>query len=132
MGVACSRDIFNAKMSELIATLEFIRTYIDDLLCITKGSLDDHLAKLRRVFIRLRDARLKVNARKSSFCATETEYLGYVLSRDGIELQQKKVRAILALMPPKKSKSSVDSWAWSNTTETSEHVEAKCWLHYLI
>ena len=46
MGVACSPDIFQAKMSELMATLEFIQTYLDDLLCIAKGSLDDHLAKL--------------------------------------------------------------------------------------
>jgi hypothetical protein len=53
MGVACSPDIFQAKMSELMATLEFVQTFIDDLLCITKGSLDDHLAKLRRVLIRL-------------------------------------------------------------------------------
>ena len=30
----------------------------------------------------------------------ETEYLGYVLSRDGIKPQKKKVQAILALMPP--------------------------------
>jgi hypothetical protein len=51
-------------MSEVMATLEFIRTYIDDLLCITKGSLDDHLAKLRRVLVRLRDAGMKVNASK--------------------------------------------------------------------
>ena len=104
MGIACSPDIFQAKMSELMGTLEFVRTYIDDLLCITKGNLDDHLNKLRRVLIRLRDAGLKVNASKSSFCATETEYLGYVLSRDGIKPQQKKVRAILALMPPKSVK----------------------------
>ena len=46
MGVAGSPDIFQAKMSELMGTLEFVRTYIDDLLCITKGSLDDHLSKL--------------------------------------------------------------------------------------
>eukprot|EP00804_Cyclotella_cryptica_P011519 CCRYP_019883-RA/>CCRYP_019883-RA protein AED:0.08 eAED:0.25 QI:0/-1/0/1/-1/1/1/0/404 len=99
MGVACSPDIFQAKMSELMATLEFVRTYLDDLLCISKGNLEDHLNKLRRVFIRLRDAGLTVNARKSSFCAMETEYLGYVLSRDGIKPQPKKVQAILALTP---------------------------------
>jgi hypothetical protein len=57
MGVACSPDIFQAKMSELMGTLEIVPTYIDDLLCITKGSLDDHLSKLERVFfIRLHDA----------------------------------------------------------------------------
>ncbi len=83
-------------MSELMATLEFVRTYLDDLLCITKGSLDDHLAKLRMVFIRLQDAGLKVNARKLFFCAMETEYLGYVIYQDGIKPQSKKVQAILA------------------------------------
>ena len=56
MGVACSPDIFQAKMSELMVTLEFVQTYIDDILCITKGSMDDHISKLKRVFIRLRDA----------------------------------------------------------------------------
>jgi hypothetical protein len=96
MGVACSPDIFQAKMSKLIGTLEFVRTYIDDLLCITKGNLDDHLSKLKRVFIRLQDAQLKVNAHKLSFCTTETEYLGYVLSHDGIKLQKKKVQAIIS------------------------------------
>ena len=91
-------------MSELMATLEIVRTYLDDLLCISKGNLEDHLTKLRRVFIRLQDAGLTVNARKSSFCAMETEYLGYVLSRDGIKPQPKKVQAILALTTPQNVK----------------------------
>jgi hypothetical protein len=87
-----------------MGALEFVQTCIDGLLCITKGSQDDHLSKLKRVFIRLQDARLKVNARKSLFCATEIEYLGYVLSQDGIKPQKKKVHAILALMPPRSVK----------------------------
>jgi hypothetical protein len=49
MGVSCSPDIFQAKISELMATLEFVKAYIDDLLCITKGDLDDHLAELKLV-----------------------------------------------------------------------------------
>ena len=129
MGVACSPNIFQAKMSELLATLEFIRTYIGDLLCITKGSLDDHLAKLRRVLTRLQDAGLKVNAHKSFFCAVETEYLGYVLFRDGIKPQQKKVQAILTLSLPQTLNGTVGFWAWSSTTETSGYDKARCWLH---
>ena len=39
-----------------MATLEFVRAYIDDLLCITKGTLEDHLAKLDLVLSRLQDA----------------------------------------------------------------------------
>ena len=46
MDVACSPDIFQAKMSELMTTLELVQTYLDDLLCISKGRLDNHLAKL--------------------------------------------------------------------------------------
>jgi hypothetical protein len=92
MGIACSPDIFQAKMSELMVALEFVRAYLDDLLCITKGSLDDHLSKLRKVLIGLRCAGLKVNAPKCSFCAIKTEYLGYVLTRDGIKPQPKRYR----------------------------------------
>eukprot|EP00804_Cyclotella_cryptica_P018017 CCRYP_008298-RA/>CCRYP_008298-RA protein AED:0.45 eAED:0.45 QI:0/0/0/0.5/0/0/2/0/240 len=46
-------------MMELMAALEFVRAYIDDLLCITKGTLEDHLAKLELVLSRLQDANLK-------------------------------------------------------------------------
>ncbi len=87
-----------------MVALEFVRAYINDLLCITKGSQDDHLSKLSQVLIRLRLAGLKVNAAKFSFCATETEYLGYVLTREGIKPQPKKIEAILALTPPQNVK----------------------------
>jgi hypothetical protein len=83
-----------------MATLEYVGAYIDDLLVITKGSLDDHLDKLKLVFIGLRNARLKINATKSVFCAQGTEYLGYILTRGGIKPQPKKVQAILMLNPP--------------------------------
>ena len=61
MGIAGSPDIFQSKMSELMATLEFVRTYLDDLLCITKGNLKDHLEKLEKVFSKLQDAGLNRN-----------------------------------------------------------------------
>ncbi len=47
---------------------------------------------------------LKVNAAKCSFCATETEYLGYVSTREGIKPQPKKVEAILVLTLPQNVK----------------------------
>ena len=100
MGIAGSPDIFQAKMSELMIALEYVRTYLDDLLIITKASLSDHLDKLKKVLTRLREAGLKINADKSKFCAHETEYLGYILTRDGIQPQTKKIEAILAIDPP--------------------------------
>jgi hypothetical protein len=73
---------------------------MDDLSIITRGILDKHLQKMEIVLTRLRDARLKVNAAKSLFCAHEIEYLGYILTREGIKPQPKKVQAILVLNPP--------------------------------
>ena len=67
---------------------------------ITKGTLEDHLEKLREVLRRLHGAGLKVNAAKSFFCTHKIEYLGYILTREGIKPQPKKVQAILALNPP--------------------------------
>ncbi len=100
MGFAGLADISQAEMGNLMATLEYVRAYIDNLLVITKGSLDDHLDKLKQVFIRLRNAGLKINATKSVFCAHETEYLGYILTRDGSNPQPKKMQSILALNLP--------------------------------
>jgi hypothetical protein len=46
MGIAGSPDIFQGKMSELMESLEYVRAYLDGLLCISKLSLEDHLEKL--------------------------------------------------------------------------------------
>jgi hypothetical protein len=101
MGIAGSPGFFQAKMMELMESLEYVQAYIDDLLCISRNSLEDHLEKLDKVFRQLRDAGLKVNADKSSFCALEIEYLGYVLTKDRIKPQSNKVQAILAIQLPK-------------------------------
>jgi hypothetical protein len=53
MGIAGSPDIFQAKISVLMAALEFVNTYVDDVLCITWPSLDNHLEKLRDILTRL-------------------------------------------------------------------------------
>jgi hypothetical protein len=63
-------------------------------------SLEDHLAKLEVVLGQLYEAGLKVNAAISTFCALGIEYLGYVLTRDGIKTQSNEVQAILAIKPP--------------------------------
>ncbi len=65
-----------------------------------KGKLKDHSDKRKKVFDKLQDNGLKIYADKSKFCAIETKYLGYVLTRDGIKPQENKVQAILALTQP--------------------------------
>ena len=126
MGIAGSPNIFQEKMSDLMATLEFIQTYLDDLLIITKGSLEDHLEKLSMVLTRLQDAGLKINANKSNFCTLETEYLGYILTRDCIKPQPNKVQAMLALALSRNVKDTADSWGWFNIIETSGQDAVTC------
>ncbi len=75
VGFGSSADIFQAQIMDLMASLEFVQAYMDDLLIITRQTLDKHLQKMETVLTRLREAGLKVNAAKSSFCAHDIEYL---------------------------------------------------------
>jgi hypothetical protein len=100
MGIAGSPDIFQGKKLELMESLEFVRAYLDNLLCISNSSLENHLGKLKEVLRQLHDTGLKVNAAKLAFCALEIEYLGYILTRDGIKPQSKNGQAILTIKPP--------------------------------
>ena len=104
MGLCNSPDIFQEKMSELMDGLNFVQTYIDDLLVITKESFEDHLEKLDLVLTRLSEAGLKVNGNKSFFARTELEYLGYWISRTGIKPLPDKVKAIMKIAEPKNRK----------------------------
>jgi hypothetical protein len=100
MGLACSPDIYQEKMSELFINTISIIVYQDDILVLISGSFDDHLRQLGNVFKWLHHKNLQVNAKKSSFCTLETEYLGFILTREGIKAQQQKVNAILQVAPP--------------------------------
>ena len=104
MGISNAPDIFQEKMGELVSDLEFARAYLDDLLIISKGSLEDHFSHIEQVLTRLSEAGLKVNVSKSSFCQTELEYLGYWITRQGIQPITKKIEAILKIATPTKRK----------------------------
>jgi hypothetical protein len=100
MGLCNSPDVFQEKMSELLNGLDTVRVYLDDILHVTKGSWQEHLDVLDQVFSRLRQAGLKVNAKKSSFGAHELEYLGYKITRTGIIPITKKVKAVQVIQAP--------------------------------
>jgi hypothetical protein len=100
MGFGGSADIFQAQIMDLMASLEIVRAYMDNLLIIMRGILDKHFQKMETVLTRLCDAGLKVYAAKSLFRAHEIEYLSYILIREEIKSQPKKVQVILALNPP--------------------------------
>ena len=104
MGLCNAPDIFQEKMSELMAGLEFARVYIDDLLVLSKGDFSEHIQNLEVGFDGLNEAGLKINASKSSFGCGELEHLGYWISRKGIRPIDKKVGAICNLKSPKTRK----------------------------
>ena len=100
MGLCNSPDIFQEKISDLMVGLEYVRAYIDDLLVNTCASFEDHLKKLEEVFKRLKAVGLKVNAKKSFFARGEVEYLGYWITRDGIQPLDSKVQAMMNIAEP--------------------------------
>ena len=104
MGLCNAPDIFQEKMNTLMEGLEFARAYIDDLLVLSKDGFETHLEHLEKVFNRLSEANLKVNIQKCKFCQPELEYLGYMISRDGVRPIMKKVQAIQQIGPPKTRK----------------------------
>jgi hypothetical protein len=100
MGKSCSPGVFQEKMSDLMQHLNFVRTYLYDLLVISCITFEDHLEKLECVLKTLSDKGLCVNADKSTFCANEIEYLGYWIIRSGIHPIPKKVEAIQKMVHP--------------------------------
>ncbi len=100
MGLCNSPDIFQEKVSELMVGLEFVRAYIDDVLIHSSSTLEDHLDKLDEVLKRIKTAGLKVNAKKSFFARGGLEYLGYWITREGIQPIAKKVDAIKNIAEP--------------------------------
>ena len=58
--------------------------YIDDIGIATE-TIEDHIARIREVFERLREAGIKFRAKTCYFMRTETKYLGRVVSAEGIK-----------------------------------------------
>jgi hypothetical protein len=56
--------IFRSRNNGPNEAIEYVQAYIDGLLVITRGTLEDHLAKLKEVLKRMHDAGLKITAAK--------------------------------------------------------------------
>ncbi|GFW99365.1 retrovirus-related Pol polyprotein from transposon 17.6 [Trichonephila clavipes] len=81
----------------------FVSVYMDDVI-ITSPSFNEHLDHLKQVFTLLRDAGLSLNKDKCHFARDKLKYLGLVISKEGIETDHSKVKAITEMKPPKNSK----------------------------
>ena len=73
--------------------------YIDDILVVGE-TFEDHLLNLRKVFDRLQKAGLRLKPTKCHLAKPQVEYLGYIVSAQGIAADPKKVQAIKSLEVP--------------------------------
>ena len=53
MGISGEPDLFQEKMSNLMHTMEYVCTYVDDLLIITLGMYYNHLHQVEELLDRL-------------------------------------------------------------------------------
>ena len=90
MGLCNSPDIFQQVMSDILGDLEYVLIYIDDILITSNGTYEDHMQKLDEVLSRLEKCGFKCRVNKCFFAEAELEYLGYWLTRTGVQPQPKK------------------------------------------
>jgi hypothetical protein len=88
-------DVFPNIISKLVQDMAYVRTHLDDLLIITNNSFKDHLLKLEMVLASLSTAGMRVIIFKYTLFAEQIEYLGYWITRQGIQPIRNKVEAIL-------------------------------------
>jgi hypothetical protein len=80
-----------------------VTVYLDDIL-IYSDNLSDHRKQVREVLKRLRRHGLYARADKCEFETESVEYLGYILSPEGLKMSDDKVKIIQDWPEPKKVK----------------------------
>ena len=81
-------------MHSVVRGLQYIcLMYLDDIINFSH-TFDDHLKHLNDVFSRLRNANIRLKPTKCSFACSEVEFLGHVVSQDGIRPDPSKIKAV--------------------------------------
>ena len=102
-GLSQAPAYFQRLVHEVLRGLPFTFGYLDDIL-IFSSRVEAHLEHLRKVFLRLKEAKLKLKASKCSFFKKHIQYLGHLVSGDGIEPLPEKLEAVENMPPPKTPK----------------------------
>ena len=94
-GLTNSGASFQRLKGHILRGLEyrFALIYIDDIIIFSK-SIDEHLTRLEEGFRRLREADVKLNPKKCSFVKQRIEYLGHVVTPEGIFPDPGKVEVV--------------------------------------
>ncbi|GKV02675.1 hypothetical protein SLEP1_g15073 [Rubroshorea leprosula] len=90
------------KLVRIIFKLQIgrnIEVYVDDMI-VTSVRAEDHIDGLDETFQNLHRAQMKLNPLKCTFAVESGKFLGYVVSKKGIEINPEKVQAVRQMEPP--------------------------------
>jgi hypothetical protein len=93
--------MMNNVLSELIGNRCLV--YMDDILIIGE-TLKEHNSKLRDVFQKLREYNLKIEPDKCEFMKEELNYLGHIVTAEGVKPDEKKIEAVVKFPTPQSQK----------------------------
>ena len=78
---------------------KFVVVYLDDILIYSRTK-EEHLQHIRLVLERLRQQKYYAKLKKCEFMKNELDFVGYVVSADGVKVQPSKVKHIEDFPPP--------------------------------
>ena len=93
-GIDVNPNTFQSLMEHVLVGLTWNITvpYLDDCIIFSKTP-EEHIKRLQQVFQRFRVANIKINPTKSAFFETKVQFLGHVISKNGLEADPEKVKA---------------------------------------
>ena len=101
-GLCNAPATFSRLVDHILAGLhwETCLFYLDDII-VFSSTWEEHLARLRQVFERVRHANIKLGAEKCAFAAKEVRYLGHRVTEEGLLPDSALLAAIQEIPPPK-------------------------------
>ena len=86
-------------MAQIFQGLQGVIVFIDDIL-VTGRTREEHTRNLRNVLDRLRQVGLRLRKSKCLFFQQSLEYLGHVISKEGIRPTDERVKCVREAPPP--------------------------------
>ena len=102
-GLAQAPAYFQRLVNEVLLGLTFTFGYLDDIL-VYSPDMETPLEHLRKLFMKLREADLKLKEVKCNFLKKHIQYLGHIVLGKGITPMPEKLACIKDMPPPKTSK----------------------------